>query len=139
MRHGPGKRRCGRRDGLRAAEDGDRLGSRGRWLVLVAHDVTSALRPQAITTDALEEVCRYVSRLPELWTDTVSAVGSHLLRARGLRPAGSSFCWTEIYLKARSRRTAAAIRDRWVKACGKLPRASPEEPIFSEYSPRWLA
>jgi peptidoglycan/xylan/chitin deacetylase (PgdA/CDA1 family) len=55
----------------------------GRWLVLVAHDVTSALRPQAITTDALEEVCRYVSRLPELWTDTVSAVGSHLLRERG--------------------------------------------------------
>jgi peptidoglycan/xylan/chitin deacetylase (PgdA/CDA1 family) len=55
----------------------------GMWLVLVAHDVASELRPQAITTDALEEVCRHVSRLPELWTDTVSAVGSHLLQERG--------------------------------------------------------
>ena len=55
----------------------------GMWLVLVAHDVASELRPQAITTDALEDVCRHVSRLPELLTDTVSAVGSHLLQERG--------------------------------------------------------
>jgi hypothetical protein len=51
--------------------------------VLVAHDVASELRPQAIMTDTLEEVCRYVSRLPELWTGTVSAVDSHLLQQRG--------------------------------------------------------
>ena len=44
-----------------------------------------------------------------------------------------------VYPKARSRRDAAAISARWVRACGKLPRASPEEPIFSAYNPRWLA
>ncbi len=55
----------------------------GRWLVLVAHDVASELEPQAMTTDVLEEVCHHVSRLPELWTDTVSAIGSHLLQKRG--------------------------------------------------------
>jgi peptidoglycan/xylan/chitin deacetylase (PgdA/CDA1 family) len=55
----------------------------GRWLVLVAHDIASELRPQAMTTDVLEEVCRHASRLPELWTDTVSAIGSHLLQKRG--------------------------------------------------------
>lgn len=54
----------------------------GRWLVLVAHDVASKLGPQAITANVLEEVCRYASRLPELWIDTVSAVGSQLLQYR---------------------------------------------------------
>jgi hypothetical protein len=51
--------------------------------VLVAHDVASEISSQAMTTDVLEEVCYHVSRLPELWTDTVSAVGSHLLQKRG--------------------------------------------------------
>ncbi len=55
----------------------------GRWLVLVTYDVAGELGPQAMTTDVLQEVCRYVSHLPELWTDTVSAVGSFLLRKRG--------------------------------------------------------
>jgi hypothetical protein len=50
--------------------------------VLVAHDVASELGPQAMTMDTLEEVCRHISRLPELWTDTVSAVGSQLLQNR---------------------------------------------------------
>lgn len=54
----------------------------GRWLVLVAHDVASKPGPQAMTTDVLEGVCRHVSRLPELWTDTVSAIGSQLQNRR---------------------------------------------------------
>ena len=40
--------------------------------------------------------------------------------------------------RARSRLKAALIRARWVKACGKLPRASPLGPVCSAYSPRWL-
>jgi hypothetical protein len=34
--------------------------------------------------------------------------------------------------------TAALIRARWVNAWGKLPSASPELPICSANSPRWL-
>jgi hypothetical protein len=30
------------------------------------------------------------------------------------------------------------MRARWVKACGKLPSASPVRPISSEFRPRWL-
>lgn len=52
----------------------------GRWLVLVAHDVASETRPQAMRTFVLEEECQHLSSLPELWTDTVSAVGSLLIR-----------------------------------------------------------
>ncbi len=44
-----------------------------------------------------------------------------------------------VVASARSRLTAALIRARWVKACGKLPSASPDEPISSAYRPRWLA
>ena len=55
----------------------------GRWLVLVAHDVASELRPRAMTADTLEALCLYVSGLNELWTETVSAVGSHLVQQRG--------------------------------------------------------
>ncbi len=40
---------------------------------------------------------------------------------------------------ARSRLTAALIRARWVNACGKLPSASPAEPISSANRPTWLA
>ena len=45
------------------------------------------------------------------------------IRARSCVPAG--------HAKARSRWTAALIRERWEKACGKLPSASPEAPISS--------
>src|SRR5262245_12852879 len=40
---------------------------------------------------------------------------------------------------ARSRLKAALMSARCVKACGKLPRASPLEPVCSAYRPRWLA
>ena len=40
---------------------------------------------------------------------------------------------------SRSRLVAAGISARCVNACGKLPSASPEGPISSAYSPRWLA
>ncbi|SDB08829.1 hypothetical protein SAMN05660653_00428 [Desulfonatronum thiosulfatophilum] len=36
------------------------------------------------------------------------------------------------YSSSLSRFTAALIRARWVKACGKLPRASPQGPVSSE-------
>jgi hypothetical protein len=55
----------------------------GRWLVLVAHDVASETRPQTMRTSVLEEECQYLSSLPELWTGTVSAVSSLLIRERG--------------------------------------------------------
>jgi peptidoglycan-N-acetylglucosamine deacetylase len=51
----------------------------GRWLVLVAHDVASETTPQAMRTSVLEEECQHASSLPELWTDTVLAVGSLLI------------------------------------------------------------
>jgi pimeloyl-ACP methyl ester carboxylesterase len=49
----------------------------------------------------------------------------------GSTPAPWSSWW--------SRLTAALIRARWLKACGKLPSCSPVAPISSEYRPRWLA
>ncbi len=63
----------------------------GRWLVLVAHDVATKPGAQAMSTDVLEQVCCYVSRLSELWTATVSAAGAQLLQNRrliGPRPFG---------------------------------------------------
>lgn len=54
----------------------------GRWLVLVAHDVVGELGAQTMTTDVLEGVCHHASGLPELWTDTVSAIGSQLRKRR---------------------------------------------------------
>ena len=41
--------------------------------------------------------------------------------------------------RARSRLKAALMRAKWVKAWGKLPRASPVGPISSAYRPKWLA
>ncbi len=52
------------------------------------------------------------------------------------RPSGLS---VSHYPSAASRCTAALMSERWVKAWGKLPRASPELPISSAYRPRWLA
>src|SRR3712207_1030882 len=40
--------------------------------------------------------------------------------------------------RAASRVTAASMRPRWVKACGKLPICSPVRAISSEYRPTWL-
>jgi len=40
--------------------------------------------------------------------------------------------------RARSRLKAVLISARCVKACGKLPRASPLGPVCSAYSPTWL-
>ena len=39
----------------------------------------------------------------------------------------------------RFRLNAALINPMCVNACGKLPSASPDGPICSAYSPRWLA
>src|SRR6202011_3641133 len=40
--------------------------------------------------------------------------------------------------RVRSRLTAALMRARWVKACGKLPRASPVIEVSSANRPRWF-
>ena len=40
--------------------------------------------------------------------------------------------------KVLSRLNPALISERCVKACGKLPRASPDDPICSAYRPRWF-
>ena len=86
----------------------------------------------------LPAACRRPSELRSL--------GRHVGQARPIRlrrlvflvesdpdQPGYGFVWDvlHVYLMARSRRTAAVMRERWVKACGKLPRASPEEPSFS--------
>ena len=63
--------------------------------------------------------------VPFVESDPVSTLAEYRLRRR--QPS-----W-------RSRLKAALMRARWVKACGKLPSASPDGPISSAYRPRWLA
>src|SRR5262249_31591085 len=68
--------------------------------------------------------------------------GDGLRRATPLQLNGKSLLappLTHRTPSARSRLKAALIKARWVKACGKLPRASPLVPVCSAYRPRWLA
>ena len=95
---------------------------------------------------ALASAARHSSMRPCRRPSELRSLGRHLGQARPIRlrrlvflldsdpdQPGHGFVWDVLhaYLMARSRRTAAVMRERWVKACGKLPRASPEEPSFS--------
>ena len=53
----------------------------GTWLVLVGHDVGRDGK-QSMPADVLEKLCCYVRARDKLWTDTVTAIGSHLARRR---------------------------------------------------------
>ena len=51
-----------------------------------------------------------------------------------------SLCGSQsAFSSRRFRLNAALIKPMCVNACGKLPSASPQGPISSAYSPRWLA
>jgi len=71
---------------LRAAE-----AERG-WLVLAGHDV-GLDRPQSVSAETLDAVCRYCAA-PEngVWMDTVAAVALHIRKTRGESIQGGSRC-----------------------------------------------
>src|SRR4051812_33893246 len=95
-------------------------------------------------TGASEESFRFVLHVQSLvyegrWFEwsRVRCLKSRLLQANQL--ASNLHTRKADYPRAWSRFTAALIRARWVKAWGKFPKASPDEPISSAKSPRWLA
>lgn len=56
----------------------------GRWLVLVGHDVGRP-GPQSTDTEALREVWRHASNPANgIWTGTVDAISSYVLKQRGV-------------------------------------------------------
>jgi len=50
----------------------------GCWLVLTGHEVGNGLVKQTTSAFALKKLCAYLKRHPEIWVDTVSAVGRHI-------------------------------------------------------------
>jgi peptidoglycan/xylan/chitin deacetylase (PgdA/CDA1 family) len=71
----------------------------GRWLVLVAHEIDRD-GPWSLSSRALEDLCREVTRRPELWVAPVIDVARHL-RAR--RPRRTGAMLRRHYLSGRAR------------------------------------
>jgi peptidoglycan/xylan/chitin deacetylase (PgdA/CDA1 family) len=55
--------------------------SAGGWLILFGHEVGEGGR-QTIMADALDALCRYATARPDLWIDTVAAVGRYIATSR---------------------------------------------------------
>lgn len=55
----------------------------GGWLVLVGHEVGRAGGTLTTTAAVLARVCAHLAARPEIWTDTVSAIGQHVRSAAG--------------------------------------------------------
>jgi peptidoglycan/xylan/chitin deacetylase (PgdA/CDA1 family) len=50
----------------------------GCWLVLTGHEVGDGCVKQTTSAKALEKLCAYLKGRPDIWTDTVTAVGRHI-------------------------------------------------------------
>lgn len=50
----------------------------GCWLILFGHEVGSARGRQTTSAGALRKLCENLKSRPEIWVDTVSAVGRHI-------------------------------------------------------------
>ena len=48
------------------------------WLVLTGHEVGDGRIRQTTSARALEKLCAYLMGRPDIWTDTVTAVGRHI-------------------------------------------------------------
>ncbi len=55
--------------------------AQGQWLVLVGHDVGDS-GSQMVRTAELDRLLEYVATRPEVWTDTMGAVGAHVASMR---------------------------------------------------------
>ncbi|MBL9204658.1 MAG: polysaccharide deacetylase family protein [Opitutaceae bacterium] len=53
------------------------------WIVLVGHDIGNPQDRLNTSADVLKRICDYLKGRPEIWLDTVAAVGGHLNRHLG--------------------------------------------------------
>lgn len=52
--------------------------SDGSWLILMGHEVGDIRAKQTTSASALQKLCSCLRRLPEVWVDTVTAVGRYV-------------------------------------------------------------
>jgi peptidoglycan/xylan/chitin deacetylase (PgdA/CDA1 family) len=52
--------------------------SKGCWLIFTGHEVGDGKVHQTTSASALDKMCRYLKKHPEIWVDTVTAVGLHI-------------------------------------------------------------
>jgi len=50
----------------------------GCWLVIAGHEVGSLRVKQTTSASALRKLCAYLKSHPEIWVDTITAVGRHI-------------------------------------------------------------
>lgn len=50
----------------------------GRWLILMGHEVGDIRSKQTTSASALRQLCAYFKRRPDIWVDTVTAVGRYV-------------------------------------------------------------
>ena len=50
----------------------------GCWLILFGHEVGDVRARQTTSVGALRKLCAYLRKHPEIWADTVTAVGRHI-------------------------------------------------------------
>ncbi len=50
----------------------------GSWLIYTGHEVGDGSVKQTTSAAALRKLCAYLKRHPEIWVDTITAVGRHI-------------------------------------------------------------
>jgi peptidoglycan/xylan/chitin deacetylase (PgdA/CDA1 family) len=56
----------------------DAAAADGCWLVITGHEVGNGRVKQTTSASALRKLCAYLNSRPEIWVDTVTAVGRHI-------------------------------------------------------------
>ncbi|NLF68214.1 MAG: polysaccharide deacetylase family protein [Candidatus Anammoximicrobium sp.] len=56
----------------------------GYWLILVAHEVPQHPGGEGLSTGNIAALCEYLQTKPELWVDTVGAIGAYVKSHRNL-------------------------------------------------------
>jgi peptidoglycan/xylan/chitin deacetylase (PgdA/CDA1 family) len=56
----------------------DAAAADGSWLILMGHEVGDIRAKQTTSAGALRQLCSYLNRRPDIWVDTVTAVGRHV-------------------------------------------------------------
>ncbi|HMD62152.1 MAG TPA: polysaccharide deacetylase family protein [Opitutaceae bacterium] len=57
----------------------------GRWIIFAGHEVGRRGVRQTTSADMLDRLCAYLAGRPEIWADTISAIGRHV-RATAKHP-----------------------------------------------------
>jgi peptidoglycan/xylan/chitin deacetylase (PgdA/CDA1 family) len=52
--------------------------AKGGWLIITGHEVGDGRVHQTASASGLDKLCRYLRKHPEVWVDTVSAIGRHI-------------------------------------------------------------